>query len=54
MSGSQNGHQFDELNREEGMHKQKINFPSRFFTILDNNHRCCVTSKENFGIVFMI
>ena len=56
-SGSQNGHQFDELNGEEGRHKQKNSktFKTVFsFTILNKNYRNCVTSKENFGIVFAI
>jgi len=54
LSGRQNGHHFDELNKEEGAHKQKSNFPSSFFAILNNNHKSCLTSKENFGIVFAI
>ena len=33
MSGRQNGHDFDELNKEEGAHKQKTNFPSSFLII---------------------
>lgn len=45
---------FDKLNREEGMHKRKINFPSSFFASLSNNHKGCLASMENFGIVSMI
>jgi len=54
MSGSQNGRQFDKLNGDEGAQKWKMKLSKQFFAILNNNHRRCVTSKENFGVVFVI